>query len=137
MRLAVLSTSAHCFRRILSVCTHTGAALAGAKYRHTLHRPAVPRLQQTLDIQPSWPGAQDKTLSDSMEPVMAAMQLNALVRKAVGTAKGVRIRMDRQQFEMAVLSSILWFKARTISGARQRSRAGPCLALLATARMSA
>ena len=57
---------------------------------------------------------QDKTLSDSMEPVMAAMQLNALVRKAVSTAKGVRIRMDREQFEMTVLSSILWFKARML-----------------------
>ena len=45
---------------------------------------------------------------------MAAMQLNALVRKAVSTAKGVRIRMDRQQFEMTVLSSILWFKVRTL-----------------------
>ena len=41
---------------------------------------------------------------------MVAMQLNALVRKAVSTAKGVRIRMDSQQFEMTVLSSILWFK---------------------------
>ena len=70
------------------------------------------------------PAAQDKTLSDSMEPVMAAMQLNALVRKAVGTAKGVRIRMDRQHFEMSVLSSILWFKARaTTRTSLRRGRA--------------
>ena len=44
---------------------------------------------------------------------MAAMQLNPLVRKAVATTKGVRIRTDRQQFEMSVLSSILWFKVRS------------------------
>ena len=43
---------------------------------------------------------------------MEAMRLNSLVRKAVGTAKGIRIRMDAAQFEMSVLSSILWFKAR-------------------------
>ena len=54
-------------------------------------------------------------MSDSMEPVMAAMRLNALVRKAVGTTKGVRIRMDGDDFEMAVLSSILWFKVRATS----------------------
>jgi len=45
-----------------------------------------------------------------MEAAMAAMQLNALLRKAVSTAKGVRIRMDAQQFEMTVVSGILWFK---------------------------
>ena len=53
---------------------------------------------------------QDKTLSDTMEPVMAAMKLNPLVRKAVATTKGLRIRTDRKEFEMSVLSSILWFK---------------------------
>lgn len=54
---------------------------------------------------------QDWRLSDSMDPIMATMRLNPFVRKAVGTARGVRIRMNMQEFEMSVLS-ILGFKVR-------------------------
>lgn len=40
---------------------------------------------------------------------MSCMKLNVFLRKAVGTAKGVRIRMNLQDFEFSVLS-ILGFK---------------------------
>lgn len=56
---------------------------------------------------------QDRLLSDSMDPVMGMMRLNPFIRKAVGTAWGVRIRMNQQEFEMSVLS-ILGFKARRV-----------------------
>ncbi len=66
---------------------------------------------------------------------MAAMQLNALVRKAVSTAKGVRIRMDRQQFEMTVLSSILWFKVRMLQPIQQAAERGPSPIAVASAQL--
>lgn len=56
---------------------------------------------------------QDRLLSDSMEPIMGVMRLNPFIRRAVGTAWGVRIRMNRQEFEMSVLS-ILGFKVRRV-----------------------
>ena len=42
---------------------------------------------------------------------MGSMQLNVFMRKAVGTARGVRIRMNHHEFEFSVLS-ILGFKVR-------------------------
>lgn len=41
---------------------------------------------------------------------MAAMRLNRMVRTAVRLIKGLRVRQSAEDFEIAILSGILWFK---------------------------
>eukprot|EP00887_Chlorella_sp_A99_P002457 scaffold10.g2457.t1 len=56
----------------------------------------------------------DKQVSDSMDPVCSLMQLSTLVRAAVGLIKGLEIKITPEQFDLSVLSGILWFKAGLI-----------------------
>jgi hypothetical protein len=53
---------------------------------------------------------QDQEESDSMEPAMAIMHLNPLMRTAIRRMKGMRIVQTTDEFEMQILSGILWFK---------------------------
>lgn len=52
----------------------------------------------------------DKAASDPMENALDLMQLGRLVRSAVKLVKGIAIQVDDDSFEMAVYSSIPWFK---------------------------
>lgn len=45
-----------------------------------------------------------------MENALDLMQLGRLVRSAVKLVKGIAIQVDDDSFEMAVYSSIPWFK---------------------------
>ena len=55
-------------------------------------------------------GLQDKHASDSMEELLHVMQVNRLIRAAVGLVKGVELQQTGDSFQIAVLSGILWFK---------------------------
>ena len=52
-----------------------------------------------------------------MDPACSLMRMNPLLRRAVGLIKGLQIRQGGGQFELAVLSGILWFKASMATGA--------------------
>ncbi|GAB4814193.1 hypothetical protein N2152v2_001239 [Parachlorella kessleri] len=52
----------------------------------------------------------DKEASESMEAACNLMQMGSLLRTAIRLIKGLRIRQLDGEFEMAVLSGILWFK---------------------------
>ncbi|GBF88035.1 hypothetical protein Rsub_00747 [Raphidocelis subcapitata] len=64
--------------------------------------------QLAVDFSGVW--VKDKDASDSMEPAMDLIQLNGLVRQAVGLIRGVEVRQGGGDFEFSVLSVIPWFK---------------------------
>ena len=43
------------------------------------------------------------------------MRLNRVLRSAVRLVKGIQIRVHNDQFEMAVISAIPWFKVDSLS----------------------
>lgn len=45
-----------------------------------------------------------------MQETFEVMQINRLIRGAVGLVKGTELKQTEDSFEIAVLSGILWFK---------------------------
>lgn len=64
--------------------------------------------------------AQDKTLSDPMDPAMDLMRLNGLIRRAVGLVKGLDIRLSDETYEFAVTSYVPGFKVLSITTIRSK-----------------
>lgn len=72
-------------------------------------RAPVPKSQVSgQDLNGLW--IKDKETSDSMESAFELLRLNGLLRRAIRLIKGVYIRQSSGEFELSVLSGILWFK---------------------------
>lgn len=83
--------------------------------------PAVTEVQPDIDLfeRPERIDAvngvwiKDKEASDSMDAVCDLMQLNGLLRMAIGLIRGVEIEAARgSHFKLSVISGVLWFKIR-------------------------
>lgn len=51
-----------------------------------------------------------------MDEAIALMALGGVMRQAIRLIRGVQIKQDQQQFEMAVFSVLSWFKVRRHRG---------------------
>ncbi len=73
-----------------------------------------------------------------MEPALRMMRMNGIMRTAIRLIKGVRIRLERDSFELAVFSVFAWFKVRGMAhqsapprcmpAVRKLKLQGPCCA---------
>ena len=87
--------------------------------------PAAVLRQQESITQLNGVWIKDKELSDSMTPVCDLMQLNGVMRFAIGLIRGVQISCCPSKFEFAVLSGVLWFKIKEryeLNGEESRHR---------------
>jgi hypothetical protein len=84
----------------------------------------ISRPETILNLNGVW--TKDKEASDSMDPVCDLMQLNRLMRVAIGLIKGVEIIADpNDSFQLNVLSGIMWFKIKekfSLNGEEARHR---------------